>query len=184
MTQPECRAFDTDLEVRSDGRTIVGIAVPYGEPADIWEPGLGQFTEQFVMGAFARTIAERGAAKVKFMVNHESRALPIGRATLLREDTRGLYGEFRVSATEKGDEVLTLAADGVLTGLSVGFGVIRDQWSTDRSQRTVQEARLDEVSAVNFQAYQGAQISAVRAAATPVLNAAYMRLELLKKVSP
>lgn len=180
-TDRSTRAFPTDLEIRGgDGRTIVGIAAPFDSPAQIADMG-GRYTETITRGAFARTIAERGAAKVKLLVQHEARSLPIGRATTLREDAAGLYGEFRISATERGDEVLELVRDGALDGLSIGFRVIRDKWSPDHSIRNLLEARLDEVSVVNFPAYESARIEAVRAELAPNLVIAQRRLELLRK---
>src|SRR4051794_5918365 len=94
------RAFVADLEVRGDGRTIYGLAAPFNTPADIFEMGM-RFTETIAPGAFARTIAERGS-KVKLLALHDTQTLPIGRATKLVEDTRGLVGEFRVSNTVAG----------------------------------------------------------------------------------
>jgi HK97 family phage prohead protease len=175
------RAFPGDLEIRGgDGRTITGIAAPFDSPAAISDIQ-GRYTETIERGAFARTIAERGSSKVKLLVQHESRSLPIGRAHVLREDTAGLYGEFKVSKTERGDEVLELVRDGALDAFSIGFRPIRDHWSADGSTRTLLEARLDEVSVVSFPAYEKALISAVRQATAPNLLVALQRLHELRK---
>ena len=87
----ETRAYETDLEIRStgDGRTICGICVPYNVEQRINTT----LTEVFRAGAFSRVIPN--AHRVKLLVGHDAQALPIGRATLLREDTNGLYGEFK-----------------------------------------------------------------------------------------
>ncbi len=156
------RASHADLELRGDGRTVVGIAVPYDSPTFIRD-ATGSYTEVFRRGAFAKTIAERGD-KVKFLAQHDRRSMPLGRATLLREDAAGLYGEFRVSATQAGDEALELIRDGALDGLSIGFRPINQKVSKDRSMVERTEAGLDEVSAVTFPAYDGAVIAGVRAA--------------------
>jgi HK97 family phage prohead protease len=175
------RAFQTDFEVRADGRTIFGLAVPYNEAADIRERNGTRFMETFRRGAFSRTITER-ASKVKLLLNHNRQALPVGRAETLREDPQGLYAEFRVSKTEAGDEALTLAADGTLDAFSIGFEPVRDQWSKDRRSVERLEAKLMEVSLVAFPAYQGALVGGVRADA-PFLSqeAARARLRLLTK---
>jgi len=170
------RAFAGDLEVRSDGRTVVGIAVPWDQPTRVSDGGR-PYTEAFARGAFARTIAERGS-KVKFLAQHNRQALPIGRATLLREDAAGLYGEFRVSATTAGDEVLELVRDGALDGLSVGFAPVKQHQQRDVTVRT--EVRLDEVSAVSSPAYEGARIAAVREAAPETILIARRRLEIAR----
>ena len=158
------RAHQADLEIRGDGRTVVGIAVPFDAPTPIRDAS-GSYTELFRRGAFAKTISERGD-RVKFLAQHDRRAMPLGRATLLREDAAGLYAEFRVSQTRDGDDALALIRDGALDALSIGFRPVKDVWNSDRSMVERTEARLDEVSAVSFPAYDGALIAGVRTAAT------------------
>lgn len=115
------RSFAPDLEVRSsakggDGRTIVGIAVPYGMPQRIDE----RLTEQFARGAFAHQL--RASNRVRFTREHlVLGGTLIGATSLLRDDAAGLYGEWRVSATPAGDETLELVKDGALSNLSIAF---------------------------------------------------------------
>lgn len=170
-----------DLEIRGDGRTVVGLAVPFDRPAAIRDAS-GTYSEVFRRGSFARTIAERGD-KVKFLAQHDRRSLPLGRARVLREDASGLYAEFRVSKTAAGDEALELIRDGALDALSIGFRPIRDQWAADRSEVQRLEVRLDEVSAVAFPAYDGALIASVRSD-LPFISreAAARRLALLERL--
>lgn len=163
MSELERRAHQADLEIRgADGRTVVGIAVPFDRPSEVRSLA-GRFTETFRPGSFARTIAERGD-RVKFLAEHDQRSFPLGRATLLREDTAGLYGEFRVSKTTAGDEALELIRDGALDSLSVGFKPVTggDQWATTRSHVDRLEVALYEVSATAFPIHEGAEIMAVR----------------------
>lgn len=175
------RATSTDLEVRSsgDGRTICGIACPFDSPTQINDYD-GKYTETVQRGAFSRTIAERGH-RIRFMAMHNNSMLPLGRATLLREDTSGLYAEFRVSQTQAGDEVLALVRDGALDGLSIGFQPVRETWTRARDSRTILEAKLIEISIVNSPAYADALVSGVRSLhdiVTP--EQAARRLELLR----
>ncbi len=156
------RAHQADLEIRGDGRTVVGIAVPFDAPTSIRDAS-GSYMEVFRRGAFAKTIRERGD-RVKFLAQHDRRAMPLGRATLLREDATGLYAEFRVSQTRDGDDALALIRDGALDALSIGFRPVKDVWNRDRSMVERTEAALDEVSAVSFPAYDTALISGVRSA--------------------
>jgi HK97 family phage prohead protease len=158
MAERLSRATPADLELRGDGRTVTGLAVPFDAPTRVSD-GLGSYLEVFRRGAFARTIAERGQ-RVKFLAQHDRRSLPIGRASLLREDAAGLYSEFRVSKTQAGDEVLELIRDGALDALSIGFRPVKDRQGPDVLERI--EVRLDEVSAVSFPAYEGAAITGVR----------------------
>jgi len=153
-----------DLELRGDGRTVIGIAAPFNSPTEIREFGTS-YTETIRRGAFARTIAERGASKVKLLAQHDMAKLPLGRADVLREDAGGLYIEARVSKTVAGDEALALVADGVLDAFSIGFTVTRDgeRWNRDRTERDLVDVKLIEVSLTPFAAYSGALVSGIRA---------------------
>jgi hypothetical protein len=73
-----------------------------------------------------------------------------------------LYGEFRISKTEAGDEALELVRDGVLTNFSVGFQPLKDLRRKDGVVERV-KAHLAEVSLVTFGAYgDAAAVAAVR----------------------
>jgi HK97 family phage prohead protease len=157
------RATPADLEIRSDGRTVVGLVVPFGRQARVQDGPHGRpYMESFRRGAFARTIAERGAHRVKLLGQHNARSNPLGRATLLREDAAGLYGEFRISQTRAGDEHLALLRDGALDAFSVGFVPVAPAASHWAAEVERTEVALREVSLVSFPAYADALVSAVR----------------------
>jgi hypothetical protein len=152
----ERRNYDATLEIRSegDGRTIVGIAVPY----DVEQRISPNVVEVFRKGVF-RDVT-RAANRVKLLFQHKTDA-PIGRAIMLEERDGGLYGEFRISKTEAGDEALELIRDGVLSNLSVGFQPLKDEKRAGVVNRI--KAHLAEVSLVTFGAYgDAANIVAVR----------------------
>lgn len=162
MTETFLRTFTPELEVRSsgkggDGRTIEGIAVPFGRPQRI-TPDL---TEQFARGAFNHQL--RAPNRVKFARDHMMLGgTLIGRAVELRDDAAGLWGAFRVSATPAGDETLELVKDGALDELSVGF---RERQDRRLPNGTIERTKADlfEVSVVLQGAYgRGAVVSAVR----------------------
>lgn len=121
MGARQFRTFEPDLEIRSaaqggDGRTVVGIAVPFNRPQRINR----KLTEQFAPGVCAHQL--RAANRIPFAREHiPLGGLAIGKTIELREDTAGLYGEWRVSKTPTGDETLELIKDGVYRELSVGF---------------------------------------------------------------
>jgi HK97 family phage prohead protease len=173
------RAFRADLEVRSDGRTIVGIVVPFDEETRIVERGR-TYTEVFRRSAFDRTIAERGPEAVKLLALHNRDAMPLGRATLLRPEARGLYGEFHVSRTAAGDEALALVNDGAVDAFSIGFRPIPsgDRWNPERTRVERTEVALREVSLVPWGAYAGAVIEGVRTAPRLSTETARRRLEI------
>lgn len=154
------RAFTGDYEVRAnrEGRTISGIVVPYDTVARVSDGGT-PYNESFQRGAFAKSIAEQGD-RVKLLYQHNSLE-PIGRATLLREDATGLYGEFQVSDVQRGDEAINLVADGVIDSFSVGFRPIKAAKRGGVTVRT--EVAIREASLVTFPAYADARIAAIRA---------------------
>lgn len=178
--QRSVRSYPADLEIRSDGRTLVGIACPFDSPCEVYD-FRGAYSETIQRGAFARTIAERGPDKVKLRVEHNTDQLPIGRASVLREDAKGLYGEFRVAKTERGDEALELVRDGTLDAFSIGGWWLQDDWPSSH-ERIVREIKLGEVSVVGNPAYEDAVILGTRNGQhRPLLSAAQARLTLLQK---
>lgn len=178
MSEILTRAYAPTLEVREDGRTIVGVAVPFNSPTEIRDLG-GSYREQFAAGAFARTIAERGPSRVKLLLQHDDRRLPIGRAVSLTETPQGLVAELAVSKTPDGDTALELVRDGTLDGLSVSFRSIRQTRKGDLVTRT--EVQLREISLTGFPAYDDARVSAVRS--DPTINAR-AALALSRKDTP
>lgn len=160
----EYRSYAPDLEVRAagqggDGRTVEGIVVPYGRAQRID----ATLIEQFAAGAFRSQLAK--AWRVRFTRDHLAHGgAIIGKAVELREDARGLWGAFRVSATAAGDETLELVKDGALDEMSIGFR------TGPRGSRTLENgvverisAHLIEVSMVAEGAYgQLAKVAAVR----------------------
>ncbi len=166
------RSFTPDLEVRSDGdgRTIVGIAVPYGRTINVPSEGI---RERFARGAFNHQL--RAANRIAFARDH----LPfggtlIGATKLLRDDAAGLYGEWRVSRTAMGDETLELVRDGALRELSVGFRERRNRTVADPGGPITERVTADasEVAVVMAGAYgrQGAVMTGVRSLALPDLE--------------
>lgn len=168
MTADIIRSFLPELEIRAtskggDGRTIEGLAVPFGRPQRIDST----LVEQFARGAFNAQLA--AAQRVKFSREHMSLGgTLLGRAVELRDDAAGLWGAFRVSNTLAGDETLALVADGALDELSVGFRTRQDRRLSDGTIERV-TAHLMEVSLVLAGAYgRGALVSAVREAQADV----------------
>ncbi|MGA6164302.1 HK97 family phage prohead protease [Amycolatopsis magusensis] len=163
MAEVLTRQWMPDLEVRSagDGRTICGIAVPYGSP----QPIDSRLTEQFAQGAFNAQL--RAAHRVPFMRDHGPHGGKlIGVATTLRDDAAGLYGEWRVSRTPLGDETLELVKDGALSELSIGF---REGQNRTLRGGVIERATatLTEVAIVMAGAYgPAAAIASVRAQST------------------
>ena len=180
------RAFQPDLEVRSaakggDGRTIVGIAVPYNQPQYIDK----DLTEEFLPGAFDHQL--RAANRVRLTREHHGLGGHlIGRATELRDDARGLYGEFRVSNTPAGDETLELVKDGVLSHLSIGFRQPEGGYRRSRAG-VVQRSKVNlfEVSVVMEGAYSDeAVVTGVRSVGGGIQRSNLAELEQIIATLP
>ena len=145
MAEMETREF----EVRADleERTITGLAVPYGQDANIG----GQYTERFVPGAIS------DVTDVKLFYGHEE---PIGKVLSGRDTDAGYEITAKVSDTTRGNEVMTLMRDGVLNKFSVGFVPLESE--RDGSTVTRTKVTLKEVSVVAFPAFGNANITEVR----------------------
>ena len=154
----EYRSLPADLEVR-DGRTIVGRFMPYGV-----ETRIGSYVEMFMPGAFAGI----DPASVPLTAPHpkDGAELPIGISVALEDRADGGWGEWRVSETSFGSDVLALVLDGAATGLSVGFiaDSMTDVWNRERTRVVRHHATLDHVAIVRSPAYADARIVAVRSA--------------------
>jgi HK97 family phage prohead protease len=168
------RHFTSSLAIRdnSDGRTLVGPLLPWGVRARVVDQGR-LVTETFERGALAGT----DPGKVPLTCTHprDSATLPIGRTLTIEDRADAAWGEWLVSDTMIGNEVLALARDGVPLGLSVGFAEIPggSRWSADRQRVTRTRAALDHVAIVRVPAYEGAGVVGVRVSQlgrhTPVL---------------
>ncbi len=95
-------------EDAGDGRTIQGLAVPFDAPTEI-VPG---YREQIARGAIDCT------RMPMLFYRHDE---PIGVVTNLAETPEGLEMTARISDTSLGRDAATLARDGAISSLSIGF---------------------------------------------------------------
>jgi HK97 family phage prohead protease/HK97 family phage major capsid protein len=151
MTELETRSFEVRLE--ADTREVVGLAVPYGQTADIG----GVYREAFAPGAI------RSVEDVKLFWQHSE---PIGKILEGRDTDGGFEIRAMISDTPRGNEAYTLLRDGVINKFSVGFVPVEQTRDGDLVTRTLVD--LKEVSLVSFPAFQGADVSEVRQEETPV----------------
>jgi HK97 family phage prohead protease len=137
---------------------VAGYAAVFDEETDIG----GMFREAISPGAFADAV---GRDDVVFLVNHEG--LPLARTrsgTLrLKEDERGLYMEADLDETDPDVRaIVPKMKRGDLDKMSFGFIAERQEWSDMDSKypkRTIQQARLFDVSVVTTPAYEGTEIA-------------------------
>lgn len=129
---------------------ITGYASVFGVP------DLGR--DVVLPGAFAGTLARRGAAGVRMLFQHDP-AEPVGRWLSLREDARGLYAEGQLNLdVQRGREIAALMCEGALDGLSIGFRTLSARPGADGSRR-LQGIDLWEISIVTFPLQPGARAS-------------------------
>jgi len=149
MNNVEIRTFDASIcEMRAaedgDGMTFGGYAWRYNQPS-LPLP----FTERIAPGAFTRTLKSKN--DIRAYVNHDDTLL-LGSTrakTLTIEDREdGGWVEIRLPKTSAGNDVRELVSRGDISGMSFGFSTVRDSWSDDGNDRTLNEVRLHEVSVV------------------------------------
>jgi HK97 family phage prohead protease len=119
-----------------------------------------------VQGAFAKSIASRGAKGVKLLYQHKADE-PIGVFDEIIEDKRGLRVKGRLAmGTQRGREVYELMKMGALDGLSIGFRVDTKGYDYDErgKRRMLKEVDLLEISAVTFPMNPRARVAQVKGA--------------------
>jgi HK97 family phage prohead protease len=139
-----------DGEVSKSKRTVEGYASVFNK--------IDQGGDIVIPGAYSKTIRERfKAGKIKSMYNH---TYLVGRPDMLKEDEHGLVTKSIISETPRGDEILTLIADGVLTDMSIGYATVKSN-DTKRGRELV-ELKLYEVSFVDFGMNELAEITGMK----------------------
>jgi HK97 family phage prohead protease len=154
----ESLIFDSPVsarfEVDEEKRTIRGLAVPFGKTA----LSRGQ-RFQFAKG----TLTYGDVSRVKVLVGHNFDKA-VGVVTALEETDEGLFMNARIAKGASGDEVLSMAAEGVWDGLSIGLGQGGKFRTKDGVQHAV-EAPLMEVSVTPMPSFEDARIHSVAASA-------------------
>ena len=135
-------------------RTISGIAVPYGETAIV--------SDGTAVRIEAGALPVDGKAPKLFMYHDSTQ--PVGLVTARQDTDAGMLFTAKISATNAGDEALTLALDGVLDAVSVGINPTKFSYD-DEGTMIVEAAEWLELSLVPVPAFAGAQITQVAASA-------------------
>jgi len=148
------------LRMADDGTTLTGYAALFDTPTviDSWE---GRFEERIMPGAFSKTLAERGD-QIKVLFNHGFDPMigdkPLGKPSVMREDSKGLYVEVPLDDTSYNRDLMALLRSGALDGQSFRFSVPagKDDWEYggDIDRRQIREAKLFEFGPVTFPAYE------------------------------
>lgn len=142
---------DAEMRADGDGMSFTGYAIRWNSDSEPLP-----FIERIAPGATSRSLKSRN--EVKAFVNHDTN-LVIGstRAGTLRlsEDSKGLLAQIDLPDVTYARDLSENIRVGNVSGMSFGFSVVKDKWSEDYGQRTIEELRLHEVSVVTgFPAYR------------------------------
>lgn len=140
-------------EATDDGkRKIEGYAAVFGNR--------DSYGDVILKGAFEKTLVER--PDVKVLWQHDPR-LPIGKQVDGFEDEFGLRVQGELSAISRvEDEVVPLLLDGVVSGLSIGYDVIDEEYNPELNCWFLKEIDLFEWSPVTFPANELASVTEVK----------------------
>lgn len=162
----EIRAFEAELRLASEGRTIEGVAVPYNTlSVRMWG-----FREKIAPGAFTESLAD-SKRDVFALWNHNS-DFPLAsrraKSLVLTDTDAGLRFSFEPNDTVWGESAHRSIKDGIVTRMSFGFHTVTDEWHTEEKEeiRTIRKAELYEISPVLFPAYNATSVEA-RSVVTP-----------------
>lgn len=152
-----------DMEIRADDddSSVInfrGTAVPFNHKTDIMG---GLFREQFLAGAFTKTIVE---SDIRMLDNHDpQRPLARNRAgnLTLTEEPNGLRTVAQWPRTTYALDLAENIRTGNINSMSIGFRSIREEWdeSGKTPLRSVSEAALFDVSTVTYPAYKATTAS-------------------------
>ena len=141
----EYRAISFNASSDENSRTISGI-IPYNS-----DSAYMGFIERLAPGCFSKSLSEQ--TDIRALVEHSDQRLlaRTKNGSLKLEDSEdALRFTFDAPNTTEGDDILTMVRDGLVSGCSFGFIVIKDDYKLINGDefRTILEAKLLEVSLV------------------------------------
>ena len=142
------------IECSEERREISGKIVPMGT-GEIGNTNLGAYT--FAAGSIE--IAD--PSKIKLLSQHDMKK-PVGRMTAAEVKEDGIYATFKLSRSQAGADALIMAAEGLVSGLSIGAEIIASKPSRD-GHTVVTAAKLKEVSLVTEPAFKSAEVLEIAA---------------------
>jgi HK97 family phage prohead protease len=145
--------LSSTIESSDVGRRIIaGVVLPFNKIGNtsagpvIFESGSVQIPD---------------AKRIKLLAQHNATD-PIGRAQNFQVTQDAIYGTFKISASTKGTDYLTLAAEDLISSLSIGVDVLKATENAD-GVLVVSSAVMKEVSLVESPAYADAVVTKVAA---------------------
>lgn len=157
MLKRKVRDFSLQLKEVSDAGQFSGYASVY----DV----IDAYGEVIAPGAFANTL-RKWASRDQLppaLWQHNSRE-PVGPFTKMVEDQKGLYveGQLLVNDVQRAREARALMKAKAVSGMSIGFSPVVEEFNKETKLITHRELDLWEVSIVTFPANADAQVEAVK----------------------
>lgn len=162
----ELRAFKPEIREAAEGQptTLFGYAVVFDSIADI----SGYFNERVAHGAFTETL--KNDPILALFAHDWSKVLgKTSSGTLrLREDDKGLAFEIDIPDTSIGRDLAVSVRRGDIDSCSFGFEALEESWDNAQNLRTIEKAKLYEITITANPAYGETSVSA--RSAEDVLN--------------
>jgi HK97 family phage prohead protease len=161
------------VDLENDGRTVVGLAAPYGEIA-LADDGAGPYHETFDRGAFAPVVSRWPARRMKVQLEHPERVgmgAWVGRGQEWHDDHEGLRVVLRLDDTEDGRSAAYKIRDGQTPAMSIAFvpGLSESEYHQDLAAPVLHRRQVRAISHValvpeHHATYSGARVEALRSA--------------------
>lgn len=137
-----------------------GIIEGYGNVFDVKDHAL----DITMKGAFTKSLQSiKSNGKTLPLLYQHKADEPIGVFTELSEDQHGLKVKAQINLdTQKGREVLSLIKQKAISGLSIGYRTIREEWDSKQKANLLHELEVHEISAVTFPCNEASRIDRVK----------------------
>lgn len=150
-------SFPFELKEAEDGtRTVEGFGSVFNN--------VDHGNDIVMPGAFAKSLKR---IKSLPMLWQHNTGQPIGVWTEFEETEKGLRVKGAISDTVMGRDAHTLAKDGAVTGMSIGYFTKKYEMDKDKGTRKLIDIELYEVSLVTFPMNDKAKITRVKANGEP-----------------
>ena len=139
------------VEMRAEGRTVIGTALRYGDLADVG----GVFKEEAV------PMALRSSGDVTLNLFHD-RGRPLareGNGLMLLSDRQAFAFRADLPKTTYSEDALELIRNGLIRGASVEFHVKREEWHNHGEHRVIHDAVVHGIGLVDKPAYPQSSIA-------------------------
>lgn len=155
--------FDLSVPLERQSLTDEGVFTGYGSVF-----GVRTYNGQsFLPGCFTSHLnATKAQGRMPALLWQHDDTQPIGVYSSMSEDDNGLLLEGQLAlGTQRGREAYELLKMKALTGLSIGYEIVKSKWDDANKTRLIQEANVFEVSLVTIPGNDAARVTSVQSAA-------------------